>query len=153
MAIVDRVRELAAKTAEEAGVDLYDVEYNGGVVRVLADASGGIDIDAIAALSRTLSRSLDEQDLIPGRYTLEVSSPGLERPLRTPEHFRRATGAEVNVKTSADFEGPRRLLGTLKQVTDDGVELLSDDGELCKINFEQMASARTVFEWGNQTRK
>ncbi len=153
MAIVDRVRELAAPLAEAASVDLYDVEYNGGVVRVLADTEDGINLEAIAELSRSLGRALDEQDLIPGRYTLEVSSPGLERPLRTPEHFRKAAGAEVKVKTSADFDGPRRLLGTIEEVVDNGFDLRCSDGVLHHVDFVQMASARTVFEWGQKARR
>ena len=149
MAIVDRVRELVAPLAEAASVDLYDVEHNGGTVRVLVDADGGVDLDAIARLSRSVSRALDDHDdLVPGRYTLEVSSPGLERPLRTPEHFRRAAGSEVRVKTRPGFDGPRRLSGTLEAVADDGVAVRDADGELCRVAYEQLASARTVFHWG-----
>ena len=153
MAIVDRVRQLVAPLAAAASVDLYDVEHHGGVVRVLVDADGGIDLDAIARLSRSVSRALDDHDVIPGRYTLEVSSPGLERPLRTPEHFRRVTGSDVKVKTQADFDGPRRLTGTLEAVGDDGVELRSSDGATFWIAYEQLASARTVFEWGSGPRQ
>ena len=148
MAITDRVRELVAPLAEAASVDLYDVEHNGGTVRVLVDNDGGIDLGAIARLARSVSRALDEHDLIPGRYTLEVSSPGLERPLRTVDHFRRAAGSEVRLKTRPGFEGPRRLTGVLEAVADDGVDLRCDDGQVCRIAFEQLASARTVFEWG-----
>ena len=149
MAIVDRVRELVAPLTESASVDLYDVEHHGAVLRVLVDADDGIDLDAIARLSRSVSRALDEHDLIPGRYTLEVSSPGLERPLRTPEHFRGAAGSEVRVKTLASFDGPRRMTGILERVTDDGVDLRLTDGAVCWIAYEQLASARTVFEWGS----
>ncbi len=148
MAIADRVRELVAPLAEAASVDLYDVEHHGGTVRVLVDNDGGIDLKAIARLSRSLGRALDEHDLIPGRYTLEVSSPGLERPLRTVDHFRRAAGSEVRLKTRPGFEGPRRLTGVLEAVADDGVDLRGDDGQVCRIAFGQLASARTVFEWG-----
>ena len=148
MAIVDRVRELVAPLAEAASVDLYDVEHHGAMVRVLVDSDAGVDVDALARLSRSLSRALDEQDLIDGRYTLEVSSPGLERPLRTADHFRRAAGSEVKVKTRPDFDGPRRLTGVLEAVADDGVDLRDGDGRVSRIAFEQMASARTVFEWG-----
>ncbi len=148
MAIVDRVRELVAPLAEAASVDLYDVEHHGAMVRVLVDSDAGVDVDALARLSRSLSRALDEQDLIDGRYTLEVSSPGLERPLRTADHFRRAAGAEVKVKTRPDFDGPRRLTGVVEAVADDGVDLREGDGRVSRIAFEQMASARTVFEWG-----
>ena len=149
MAIVDRVRELVAPLAEAASVDLYDVEHHGGTVRVLIDADGGVDLDALARLSRSVGRALDERDLIGSRYTLEVSSPGLERPLRTPDHFRRAAGAEVRLKTRPGFDGPRRLVGVLEAVGDDGVALRGDDGHLCRVAYEQLASARTVFEWGS----
>ena len=152
MAITDRVRELVAPLAEAASVDLYDVEHNGGTVRVLVDNDGGIDLGAIARLARSVSRALDEHDLIPGRYTLEVSSPGLERPLRTLDHFRRAAGSEVRVKTRPGFEGPRRLTGVLEAVADDGFDLRGDDGQVSRIAFEQLASARTVFEWGPRRR-
>ena len=148
MAIADRVRELVVPLARAASVDIYDVEHHGGMVRVLIDADGGVDLEALARLSRSLSRALDEQDLIDGRYTLEVSSPGLERPLRTPDHFRRAAGCEVKVKTRPGFDGPRRLTGVLEAVADDGVDLRGQDGHLSHIAFEQLDSARTVFEWG-----
>ena len=148
MAIVDRVRELVAPLAEAASVDLYDVEHHGGTVRVLVDAEGGIDLDAIARLSRSVSRVLDEHDPISGRYTLEVSSPGVERPLRTPDHFRRATGAGVRVKARPSFDGPRRLTGVLEAVADDGVDVRADDGLTWRIGYDEVASARTVFDWG-----
>ena len=148
MAIVDRVRELVVPLAQAASVDLYDVEHHGGMVRILVDADEGVDLKALARLSRSVSRALDEHDLIDGRYTLEVSSPGLERPLRTPDHFQRAAGSEVKVKTRPDFDGPRRLTGVLEAVADDGVDLRAEDGQVSHIAFEHLASARTVFEWG-----
>jgi len=152
MAIVDRVRELAVPLVQAASADLYDVEHHGGTVRVLIDADGGVDIEALARLSRSLGRALEEHDVIGGRYTLEVSSPGLERPLRTPDHFRRAAGSEVRIKTRPGFDGPRRLIGVLEAVADDGVDLRGDDGLLSRIAFDQLASARTVFEWGPRRR-
>ena len=153
MAIADRVRELVTPLAQAASVDLYDVEHHGGMVRVLVDSDTGVDLAVLARLSRSVSRALDEHDLIDGRYTLEVSSPGLERPLRTPDHFRRAAGAEVKVKTLPGFDGPRRLTGVLEAVADDGVDLRGEDGQVSHVAFEQLASARTVFEWGPGSRR
>ena len=152
MATADRVRELVTPLAEAASVDLYDVEHHGGTVRILVDSDGGVDLDALARLSRSVGRALDEHDLMDGRYTLEVSSPGLERPLRTPDHFRRAAGSEVKVKTLPEFDGPRRLTGVLEAVADDGVDLREPDGQVSRIAFEHLASARTVFEWGPGSR-
>ena len=79
MSTPERVRTLVEPLVAELDLDLYDLEHTGGVLRVLVDQPGGVDIDAIAALTRAISRALDEHDPIPGEYTLEVSSPGLER--------------------------------------------------------------------------
>ena len=147
MAIVERVRAVVAPIVEAASADLYDIEHHGATVRVLVDSEGGIDLDSIARLSRSVSRALDHHDVIAGRYTLEVSSPGLERPLRTPDHFRRAAGSRVKVKTLPGFDGPRRLAGVLESVGDHGIEVRDDDGAAFRVGYRQLASARTVFDW------
>ncbi|MDE0066360.1 MAG: ribosome maturation factor RimP [Acidimicrobiaceae bacterium] len=147
MAIVDRVRELVIPVVEAESADLYDVEHNGGVLRVLVDADGGIGIDEIKRISRALSRRLDEEDPMPGRYTLEVSSPGLERPLRTPDHFRCAVGEDVKIKTMPTVDGARRLSGTLVSADDGGFDLQTDKGR-CRLRYEEVSKARTVFVWG-----
>lgn len=156
-AAAERVRGLAAPLVEAESARLYDVEHNGGVLRVLVDADGGIGLDAITRLARAIGRELDEHDPIPGRYTLEVSSPGLERRLRTPEHFRGAVGARVKVKTVGDFDGPRRVAGVLAGADDDGVEIreaaAGDGAEVSagadlRLGYDEIAWARTVFEWG-----
>ena len=156
-AAAERVRDLAAPLVEAESARLYDVEHNGGVLRVLVDADGGIGLDAITRLARAIGRELDEHDPIPGRYTLEVSSPGLERRLRTPEHFRGAVGARVKVKTVGDFDGPRRVAGVLAGADDDGVEIreaaAGDGAEVSagadlRLGYDEIAWARTVFEWG-----
>lgn len=147
MTVVDRVRELVAPLVEADSLELYDVEHNGGVVRVLVDHPDGLDIDAITRLSRSISHALDEHDPIPGRYTLEVSSPGLERPLRTPDHFRGAVGSTVKIKTRPDHEGPRRISGELVGVDERSIRVRTDD-EVCTVEMGEISSARTVFEWG-----
>lgn len=149
MAIADSVRELLAPVIESSSARLYDVEHHGHLLRVLVDADGGIDLAELARLSRAFGRLLDANEVISGRYTLEVSSPGLERPLRTPEHFRGAEGTEVRVKTRRDLDGTRRFVGVLASVCADGVVLSCDDGSSRRLGFDDIASARTVFVWSS----
>ena len=132
------------------GVELDDLQVRGGggarLVRVTVDAAGGIDVEAVARLSQGLSRLLDEADVVPGAYTLEVGSPGLERDLRRPAHYRKALGREVVVTTRDDVAGARRHRGSIDEVAADGVTLLVDE-EQRRIPFDQVAQARTVFRW------
>jgi ribosome maturation factor RimP len=92
-ATISRVTAIVAPLLVDLKLDLYDVEFRGGTLRVTVDtppgSPGGVDLDTIALVTRMVSRDLDHADPIPGRYTLEVTSPGLERTLRTPAHFRR----------------------------------------------------------------
>jgi ribosome maturation factor RimP len=135
---------VVAPLLADRGLELFDVEYRGGVLRVSIDRPGGIDLDAIAQATHDVSELLDAEDLVPGeRYTLEVSSPGVERPLRTPEHFRRYLGTTVAIKATAEVEGERRIQGRLDAVDDDTVTV---DGRT--LAYCQIERARTVFEWG-----
>ena len=108
------------------------------------DSPDGVDADRLGSLSHRLSLLLDEEDPIPGRYTLEVSSPGLERSLRTPEHFKRALGDTVSVRRRSGGEGERRIQGTLEAASDTGV-----GGRRPPYPYDDIDRARTVFEWGN----
>src|SRR5690606_13015901 len=121
MAVTDRLHDIVEPLCADLGLELVDLEYTSGVVRVTIDRTGGVDIDAIAHLTREVSRAFDRHDPIAGRYTLEVSSPGLERPLRTPAHFARAVGATVRIKTRPGTEGDRRVDGVLEAADDHGV--------------------------------
>lgn len=140
----ERMRTLIAPLVAEADADLYDLEFDRGVLRVTVDSEGGVDMGVIGSLTRSISRMIDEQDPIPGQFTLEVSSPGLERALRTPEHFNRAIGEEVNVKTRAGVDGDRRFKAKIVSADADGVTF---DNER-SIEFDQIERARTVFDWG-----
>jgi len=150
MSIVDRVTALATPLLADLGLELYDVEHGGGTLKITVDRVGGVDLDTISVATRLLSRELDNADPIPGRYTLEVTSPGLERPLRTPAHFRRAVGHAVAVRTLADVAGERRVHGTLLSADDEGVTVGmvegSDGGER-HLRYTDIERARTVFEW------
>ena len=148
MSITDRVIGLVEPICDDLGVELVDVEHAGGVLRVTVDCEGGVDIDRISLITRELSRALDHDDPIPGRYTLEVSSPGLERPLRRPVHFERAAGQRIKVKTKPHVEGERRVEGTLVSVGDERIEVTADDGTTRSLQFDDIEKANTVFVWG-----
>jgi ribosome maturation factor RimP len=150
MGINDRLHAIVDPICADLDLELVDLEYAGGVVRVTIDRPDGVDMEAIAKATRAVSRAFDEHDPIAGRFTLEVSSPGLERPLRTPAHFRRAVGSTVRIKTRPGVEGERRLDGVLTAAGDDSctVTLTAPAGEGREVRYDDIERARTVFEWG-----
>jgi ribosome maturation factor RimP len=135
---------------EAEGVELDDLDVrgrgNGRLVRVTVDAPGGIGVDRIAEISRAVSRLLDESDPVAGSYTLEVSSPGLERPLRRPSHFEKSVGREVDLKTVDEIDGDRRHRGVLERIDDHTLQVVVDGAER-SIPMESVAAAKTVFRW------
>ena len=134
-----------------AGLELVDLQVTARQLQVVVDKEGGVDLDALADANRALSRALDELDPIPGRYTLEVSSPGLERRLRTPEHFARAQGELVTVRTLPQVAGERRLRGRVVASDDAGFVLEGPElpGGSQRVAYADVERARTVFEWGS----
>ncbi len=99
MTVEDRVFELVNEAVVACGVELFDVEYIGATLRlVIIDPEGGVSTDQLAKVNRAAGALLDEAEPIPGRYTLEVSSPGLERKLVKPLHYERSVGEIVIVK-------------------------------------------------------
>jgi len=142
--IATHVSELVAPLIEARGGELYDVVLGGATLQVLV--GGGVDLDTLADITREVSRALDEDDPMPDRYTLEVSTPGLERTLRTPAHFAGAVGEKVKVKTVPGHE-VRRVDGTLIAADDAGfvVDTGSEERHLAYGDVERV---KTVFEWG-----
>ena len=147
MALSDTVRALVEDALASLEVELYDVEHTGGTLRVTVDRPGGVDIDTVADATRAVSRALDEADPIPGSYHLEVSSPGLERTLRTARHWQSAVGEVVKVKLRPEIEGERRIEGTVAEVGDEDVTI-DVDGEPHVVRLADVDRAKTVFEWG-----
>ena len=149
MGPAEQAEALLRPHIEQAGCLLYDVEWKAGLLRVSVDREGGVDVETLATVSRTLSQVLDEADPdpVPGRYTLEVSSPGLERPLRTPAHFQGCVGAKVTVRTVQEVEGTRRVDGELESADDEGIVVAGR-----RIAYGDIDRARTVFEWGSPPR-
>jgi ribosome maturation factor RimP len=148
MDTADRLWETLDRYVSAEGVELDDVEVLGSgagkVVRVTVDAEEGIDVERIAVVSRGLSRLLEETASFAGTYTLEVSSPGLERSLRKPEHFRKSIGREVTIRTSGPVEDATSHRGTLT-AADDTAATVTVDGVERAIPYAAISNARTVF--------
>ena len=147
----DELFDLLAPAVAGAGLELVDVEVRAQLIRVVVDGPSGAGLDAISEATRTVSAALDAHDPFPGqRYTLEVTSPGVERPLRDARHFARAVGETVTVRTRTGGEGERRFTGTLASADEGGVVLAGPehgpDGR--RFTYDDIERARTVFEWG-----
>ncbi|MEO7836589.1 MAG: ribosome maturation factor RimP [Acidimicrobiales bacterium] len=145
MDVIARVQHLVEPLVEAHGLELVDVQHAGGSLQVFVDRPGGLDLESISLLSSRISAVLDEHDPVPGRYVLEVSSPGLERPLRRPDHFRRFVGTTISVKVRPGVEGERRQKGLLDAADDDGIVLAGR-----RLSYDDIETARTIFEWGGQ---
>lgn len=144
----ERIAALVRPLATAAGLSVYDVEQHGATLRVSIDGDHGVPIDALEQLSREISLTLDEHDVGSGSYTLEVSTPGVERRLRRAEHHRAAIGELVTVKTVPGPEGRRRYRGVLVEADDAAIEIDDDEQGRVRLGLDQIESARTVFEWG-----
>jgi ribosome maturation factor RimP len=134
-----------------SGLEIVEVTSGPGRVRVVLDRPGGVDLDALSEANRLVSAELDlHPEVAPeGRYQLEVTSPGLERPLKTPEHFARAVGREVAIKFSGP-DGVRRVSGLLRRADEGKVLIEAEDGEALEVAYESILQARTVFRWGRE---
>ena len=149
--IAERVAALAEPLAEEFGYFLWDVEYvkEGGrrILRITIDSEEGIYIEDCEKMHRALDPILDEADPIEEAYYLEVSSPGIERELRTEEHLLYCEGADVEVRLYAPMNGSKSFRGELLPIGENGQIAISVGGE--KIEFERSAVAKikTVFEF------
>jgi ribosome maturation factor RimP len=135
--------EALSPLLEEQGLDLVDIERKGAELTVFVDRAGGVTLDELGQATRIVSAALDEIDPIPTRYTLSVSSPGLERRLRTPAHFARAVGEQITVRVNGGTDAVRRVGGTLESADDAGFTVRGE-----RIAYDEIERARTVFEWG-----
>ena len=146
--VASRVSELVEPLIKAHGADLYDVVHGGATLQVLV--GGDVDLEELAVLTREISAVLDDADPMPDRYTLEVSTPGLERTLRTPKHYAGAVGERVKVKTKQGEQ--RRLEGVITAADDDG--FVVDTGtEQRRLSYVDVERARTVFVWETTPKK
>jgi ribosome maturation factor RimP len=134
------------------GLDLYDLEMVKGTLNVVVNKPGGIDLESLTKANREISEWLDVNDPIAGRFTLDVSSPGLERKLRTPAHFKSTVGEVVTLRELRETEPTRRLEGTVVAADDMTVTLDDDEHGTVLVAINSIERARTVFKWGAEAK-
>lgn len=149
---ITRVWEMATPLAVEEGMEIIDIELRregsreGRVLRLYLDKEGGPTLDDLTRVSRQLSDLLDQEDAVEGHYTLEVSSPGINRALKKPEHFMRYIGKTVRVRTQEMIEGRRSFRGVLKELRDNNIILLQEGVEF-HIPFSAVEKANYEHDW------
>jgi ribosome maturation factor RimP len=155
---LDRVRELASRVASTYGLDIFDVELKreGGqqVLRVIVDRPGpaatpedSVSIDDCARVAEELGTLLDVEEVMPGGYTFEVSSPGLDRPLRTAADYRRFAGRWAKIVTSQPVERQTAFAGRIKGIEGADVLFESEGRKLMKLPLRLISRARLEVEF------
>lgn len=150
--LVAHFTALVTPITDDFGCELVDVDYSNGVMKVVIDQPDGLLSQTLIEVTKAVSRMVDAEDPIPGRFTLEITSPGVERPLKNPENFRRSIGEEISVKTMPEVEGDRRVDGVLQSSDEFGITVLTETGERT-LRYGEIRSARTVFAWGPTPKK
>jgi ribosome maturation factor RimP len=151
--VVARVWEMASSVVAGEGMEIVDIEFRpegsrgGRVLRLYLDKEGGPSLEDLTRVSRQLSELLDESPDVPGPFTLEVSSPGINRALKKVEHFVRFVGKKVRVRTRDPIEGRRSFLGMLKEVMKDEI-VVALEGREYRIALSQIEKANYEHEWG-----
>ena len=151
-ATLNRVWQLAVPLVEGERMEIVDIEFRhegsrgGRVLRLYLDKEGGPNVDDLSRISHQLSELLDGEDTIDGTYTLEVSSPGINRPLKKPAHFARFVGKRIRVRTRDLIDGRRSFLGILGQVVEDSV-ILTQEGKRYQIPFSMIEKSNYDHDW------
>ena len=144
------LRRMLAAVVEAMGYELVGVEFHShrdnALLRIYIDSENGIGLDDCQRVSHQVSGVLDVEDLIDGRYNLEVSSPGLDRPLFEAAHFNRFAGSEVRVQLRDLLDGRRKLVGRLLGMRDGDVAMMDGDGREWRVPLERIEKARLVPE-------
>lgn len=150
-AVIDNIKNVAEPILKSLGLELVDIEYagshRGGGLRIFIDKPEGVTLDDCEKVSRYLGQALDVEDPIPHRYTLEVSSPGLDRPLKRKEDFIRFLGKKIKLKTFLPIDNQKVFVGRLADFKEDKAFLRMEQGGERQIPFEQIAQARLEVEF------
>jgi ribosome maturation factor RimP len=156
--IVEQIRPLAARVAATLGLEIYDVQFRreagGMMLRVQVDRPGpaatadeSVSVDDCASVSRDLSALLDVEDVVPTAYTLEVSSPGLDRALRQPDDYRRFAGRRAKIVTSEAVDGQSFFRGRLDGMAERDVLIVTDDGRQHRVPLSIVKRANLEVEF------
>ena len=150
-AVEARAEALALPVVEANGFELVDVEYvkEAGTwyLRAYIDKPGGITVDDCETVSRAFEVKLDEEDLIPGAYILEVSSPGLGRPLKKEKDYARAVGKEIELHTYKPVDKNKQFFGTLTAYDKESVTILDEDGQEQQFQKKDLALIRMAIDF------
>lgn len=148
--VAEKVTSLVVPILEQMGMELVDLEYrkegSGWVLRLFIDRDGGVMLDDCADISRAVETLLDADDIIPHEYNLEVSSPGLNRPLKKDADFKRFIGKSARIKTFEVIDGSRNFKGRIEGCGD-SVVALNVDGTVHHIPLEKIAKANIEYEF------
>ncbi len=144
--VTSKVSQFLDNLLPEMGLELFDIQFrregHGWILRVFIDSVNGVELEHCSKVSRELSYYLDVEDLIDHAYNLEVSSPGLERPLRSIEDFCRYVGKNARVKLSAGREGQKIFEGVIEKVHVNEIDMRMKDRSLLKFSYEELNKAR-----------
>ncbi len=147
----EQLYRIIRPVVESLGYELVGIEFHNrprnSLLRIYIDREGGVDVDDCALVSNQVSGVLDVEDAVRGHYTLEVSSPGLDRPLFSLDHFRRFVGSRVKLKLEVPVEGRRNWSGRIRQVEDEVLILEDEQGEEYRLPFADVEQARLEPEW------
>lgn len=148
--VSDSVFELVKPIAESFGLEvvevLYEKKYDGMNLTIVIDKDGGVTIDDCEKLHRAIDAPLDELDPIDVSYTLNVSSPGIDRPLKLPRDYKRNLGKKISVKLYKPLDGKKQYQGVLASYTDDAFTLATDKGEIT-FEIKDTAKVEPVIEF------
>lgn len=148
--LAPQIRQLVKEVVEDEGYELIHVEFASGgsapVLRIYADRPGGITVSECAELNRRIGVFLDVEDTIPGRYVLEVSSPGIERPLFSERDYERFKGQEIRLTTTEKIENRRNFKGTIEEFRS-GVLTLRCDKDVYEIPLRVIRKSNLVYHF------
>jgi ribosome maturation factor RimP len=154
-AILSKIEAIAERVAESEGIEIVEVELKGGgknrFLRISIDRPEGVTHADCELISHQVGTILDVEDVVPGAYTLEVSSPGVERKLVKYKDFERFAGKKIKVSLREPVENSRRWEGTLASCANGLIHLEIAEGKTIQFPFDQVDKANLKFEWGTRT--